>query len=804
MTIDSRTRLGAALALLLAVVTAATVLIAPAERAEAANAAEFDPGYIISDERFFDYNSMSVAEIQAFLADKEPACTSNPIYPCLKNYVGQTNSRAAAGAGHCTAYDSYGTESAATIIYRVSQACRINAQVLLVMLQKEQGFITSNAPTAYMYQRAMGYACPDNAPCDSKYFGFFNQVYSAAWQLRQYTLKPGSWSYRIGANDILYKPVPNTCDPQRARVNIQNQATANLYIYTPYVPNSAALANLYGVGDNCSSYGNRNFWRYFSDWFGSPTSAGPRQINAEYAVQGGANGPLGLPTSSYITIPQNGGGLGRAYNGGSIYWTGSTGAAPVYGNILTYYFRFGGAAGELQWPNTRIYPMAAGDVAGQGQSYSSGMTVYTSPAGTYRVVGAIRGAYWAAGAATATTGFPQAEASCAGALCSQKFGGGVVYGTGQATAGYQFVPAVIDAGYVKAGGPSGAVGLPTSAASIASSGAAQGFAKASIYAGSGLDAQVVRDEIRSAYWGVGGSGSWLGWPTSAQSCAAGSCTQSFQNGVISIKQGTAGASISSPAIDTAAQGLGSPTSAVQPVGSAGIARAYEKGSVYLRAGASTAYAVSGEIRSRYFANGGATGALGWPTSVTVSGSTTTVGFERGAITSPRAGVSYLVSGAVNTAYVALGGATGSPGPATSEASRISSNGGGIGQAFTAASIYQRDGVTTAFPVSGEIRTRYFSGGGAAGALAWPTSQVITSAANGGGTAQSFTGGSIYQSGSGAFAVTGATRDAYWARGGSDGTLGWPTSEMTCTPTLCTQKFQKATIQWSLAGGAVVV
>jgi hypothetical protein len=52
-------------------------------------------------------------------------------------------------------------------------------------------------------------------------------------------------------------------------VNIQTQATAGLYNYTPYQPNSAALANLSGTGDSCSAYGNRNFWRYFNDWFGS-------------------------------------------------------------------------------------------------------------------------------------------------------------------------------------------------------------------------------------------------------------------------------------------------------------------------------------------------------------------------------------------------------------------------------------------------------------------------------------------------------------------------------------------------------
>ncbi|MDG2497268.1 MAG: LysM peptidoglycan-binding domain-containing protein, partial [Aquiluna sp.] len=32
--------------------------------------------------------------------------------------------------------------------------------------------------------------------------------------------------------------------------------------------------NMYGTGDSCSAYGNRNFWRFFHDWFGSPIGGG--------------------------------------------------------------------------------------------------------------------------------------------------------------------------------------------------------------------------------------------------------------------------------------------------------------------------------------------------------------------------------------------------------------------------------------------------------------------------------------------------------------------------------------------------
>jgi hypothetical protein len=58
-------------------------------------------------------------------------------------------------------------------------------------------------------------------------------------------------------------------------VYIQNQATVNLYNYTPYQPNAAALAAGYGTGDSCSAYGNRNFWNFFTDWFGPTTQRAP-------------------------------------------------------------------------------------------------------------------------------------------------------------------------------------------------------------------------------------------------------------------------------------------------------------------------------------------------------------------------------------------------------------------------------------------------------------------------------------------------------------------------------------------------
>jgi hypothetical protein len=237
------------------------------QTAQALSGSQFNPGYIISDANFFDYNSMSAATIESFLQSQETGCTGGAGQPCLENYQVTTTSRAAAANG-CAAYTGASNESASTIIYKVAQACEISPKVLLVTLQKEEGLVTSNAPTAGQYNIAMGYACPDSGACNTTYYGFYNQVYSAAWQFRQYTYSPSGWRYHIGNVGVQYSPNANCGAPT---VNILDQSTANLYNYTPYQPDQAALNNLTGPGDGCSSYGNRNFWVYYWTWFGDPT-----------------------------------------------------------------------------------------------------------------------------------------------------------------------------------------------------------------------------------------------------------------------------------------------------------------------------------------------------------------------------------------------------------------------------------------------------------------------------------------------------------------------------------------------------
>lgn len=283
-----------ALAVLL---TALTGVALQPKKAQALSGSEFNPGNIISDGVFFNGDDMSYPAIQNFLNSKVPVCDTSgslprggttraaygtsvgypPPYICLKDFVQENLPTKPAETGLCTGLGP-GTKPAALIIYEVSISCGINPKVLLVLLQKEQSLITDDWPWSIQYRSATGYGCPDTAPCDAEYYGFFNQVYNAARQYKRYARDAPLFNFRAGMNNYIQWSPNAACGG--SNVFIANQATAGLYNYTPYQPNAAALNNLYGTGDGCSAYGNRNFWRMYTDWFGN-TQVGATCIGNE-------------------------------------------------------------------------------------------------------------------------------------------------------------------------------------------------------------------------------------------------------------------------------------------------------------------------------------------------------------------------------------------------------------------------------------------------------------------------------------------------------------------------------------------
>lgn len=248
------------------VATFSFLLASNIHKVSGANLSNFNPGNIISDFTMSNYTTMTEAGIQAFLKSKNH-CNDTRLYLAQQysNYQYHIEN------GHfvCMADETFddghgGKTTAAHLIWQAAQDYRINPQVLIVLLQKEQGLVTDTWPNQRQYKAATGYGCPDTAPCDEKYYGLKNQLDNAAKLFR--TVLDGGWTnYPVGWNYVQYNPNP---DCGGTWINIENRATSSLYRYTPYQPNASSLAAGYGTGDWCGAYGNRNFYLYFEDWFG--------------------------------------------------------------------------------------------------------------------------------------------------------------------------------------------------------------------------------------------------------------------------------------------------------------------------------------------------------------------------------------------------------------------------------------------------------------------------------------------------------------------------------------------------------
>jgi len=290
----------------------------------AAFANHWRAGLIIDDTKFSDQNSMTVNQIQDFLNQKvgtyytPGACDTsgsrtseygggtraqygashgNPApFTCLKDYYEVPKINPSPGipaSNYGGAPIPPGAKSAAQIIWDAAQRYNISPKALLVTIQKESAgpLITDDWPFKKQYTYAMGAHCPDTAPCDENYAGFSMQIHESARLFRYYinNMNQPWWPYKKpGINSVRYHPNVN-CGS--SNVDIQSYATAALYTYTPYQPNQAALNNLYGTGDGCSAYGNRNFWRMYIDWFG-PTVG--RDVRSPITISKAQNGLLSM------------------------------------------------------------------------------------------------------------------------------------------------------------------------------------------------------------------------------------------------------------------------------------------------------------------------------------------------------------------------------------------------------------------------------------------------------------------------------------------------------------------------------
>lgn len=196
----------------------ASILLAP----YSAEARYFDSNDILTDAELFDGNALSRTAIQRFLESKGSALA--------------TVTATVAGV----------PKLVSEMVYEIGKEYGISQKFLLTKLQQEQGLIERSTATEKQLDWATGYSCFNNR-CNEKYRGIYAQLDAAADTQRIYAQR-NYFSYSVGretktSDGYVVKPA--------------NQATANLYIYTPY------HGSLTGIGGNF--FFSRIWNKYFTE-----------------------------------------------------------------------------------------------------------------------------------------------------------------------------------------------------------------------------------------------------------------------------------------------------------------------------------------------------------------------------------------------------------------------------------------------------------------------------------------------------------------------------------------------------------
>ncbi|MQA33270.1 hypothetical protein [Modestobacter roseus] len=781
---------------------------------EAADTGQFRPGNIISDQLFFDGNAMDAGAVQAFLNSKNPTCkVGNDGTACLKDYRADTYAKPA--DDRCPgAYAGAPAETAAAIIAKVGRACGISQRVLLVILQKEQSLVTASGSSLYprRYREAMGFACPDTAPCRPEYNGFFNQVYSAAWQYRNYAANPTRYNYRAGlVNNLRYHP---NADCGSAPVFIENQATAGLYNYTPYQPNAAALNAGKGTGDGCSAYGNRNFWIYYTDWFGSTQIPGAAQVTGRWAELGGATGRLGNLTGD-VVCGLAGGGCYQPYANGAIYWSPATGARFVLlGAVRDKWGSLGWEAGPLGWPvRDALCGLPGGGCFQEFQTAS----VYWSPStGAHTVGSQVREKWGTTGWEGGFLGYPVTDqtAILGGGAAYAHFQGGSVYWS-PATGAHVLGGVVYDR-WATSGWENGSLGLPVTDLAVAPDkvGLYAHFQRGSIYWTPSTGARALSADLYRGWAATGWEAGALGYPVSDAATTPDGKAQyaHFQRGSLYASAATGAHPVSGAVRDAwAASGwengpLGLPVAGPgrTPDGKATYQH-FQGGSVYSSTATGT-WVVPVAVRDGWAAAGWEVGPLGYPTAsavATADGRGQVQSFQGGEVYASAATGGRAVPAALLGAYQAAGGAGGPLGFPVS-ASGTTPDGKATYQHFQGGSVYATTTGTWVLPTV--VRNAWAAAGWERGALGYPTSAAVPTS-DGRGQVQSFQGGQVFASAAtGGHSVPAALLGAYGVAGGPAGTLGFPVSGAGKTPdgVASYQHFERGSIYATAATGARVV
>ena len=234
---------------------------------------------------------------------------------------------------------------------------------------------------------------------------------------------------------------------------------------------------------------------------------------------------LGKVTGSELSVK---GGASQTFQGGTVFWSSSTGAHAVRAGMLTKYSQLGFEQGLLGFPISDERRLSRD--GGASQEFQNGQ-IHWSPAGAYFTCGAIQDYWKSSGWENGWLGYPTGDELQVRGGASQTFQGGTVFWS--SSTGAHAVRAGMLTKYSQLGFEQGLLGFPISDERRLSrdGGASQEFQNGQIHwspAGAYFTCGAIQDYWKSSGWENG----WLGYPTGDELQVRGGASQTFQGGTV--------------------------------------------------------------------------------------------------------------------------------------------------------------------------------------------------------------------------------------------------------------------------------
>ncbi len=230
-----------------------------------------------------------------------------------------------AGNLMCRAMPGQAGATAAQVIAAVGKACDVSPQVILVMLQKEQTLVTGRTPysgesVSLIYRKATGSAAPTprratrtstacSTSCTASPTGSSATRRRRARPARAGPATAGSPSASRAASSTTPSAA---CGAKTVTIRTRRRRRCTT---TRLRPERGRAVRRLGIGNSCSAYGNRNFYLYFTTWFGSTHYVVTGAINTYWSAH---KSTYGDPAGNAVKVSANGGGTYQRFAKGTI------------------------------------------------------------------------------------------------------------------------------------------------------------------------------------------------------------------------------------------------------------------------------------------------------------------------------------------------------------------------------------------------------------------------------------------------------------------------------------------------------